>query len=307
VTQFLAVTLNGLTLSALYFIVASGFTLVFGLMRNINLAHGSLYLLGAYLGFEALELTGSWVVAVATGFASMALVGVALVVARLALSILGFVPLLGQLLGMFLHSLFFGLALLAALAVARRMASPFALLGPVMAPARLLELAVVLVPLGLIEVLRTIVGRWVIMGSLMSMGSSQAVMMSPLISIVALVGFALLAAWVLVKLAFAPFYIAAMPEGSSAAPFARMKQSMALSRGKSLRLVIVYLVIQFIGAFFNFIPLLGDIIIAAALTVPLQLCAIIVIYHRLTGRPLEGLTRKSPSAADTAAEDVAPI
>jgi len=78
VTQFLAVTLNGLTLSALYFIVASGFTLVFGLMRNINLAHGSLYLLGAYLGFEALELTGSWVVAVATGFASMALVGVAL-------------------------------------------------------------------------------------------------------------------------------------------------------------------------------------------------------------------------------------
>src|SRR5262249_53869502 len=38
--------LNGLTLGSLYFIVASGFTLVFGLMRNVNLAHGSLYLLG---------------------------------------------------------------------------------------------------------------------------------------------------------------------------------------------------------------------------------------------------------------------
>jgi branched-subunit amino acid ABC-type transport system permease component len=38
--------LNGLTLASLYFIVASGFTLVFGLMRNVNLAHGSLYCWG---------------------------------------------------------------------------------------------------------------------------------------------------------------------------------------------------------------------------------------------------------------------
>jgi branched-chain amino acid transport system permease protein len=41
--------LNSLTLASLYFIVASGFTLVFGLMRNVNLAHGSLYLLGGYV------------------------------------------------------------------------------------------------------------------------------------------------------------------------------------------------------------------------------------------------------------------
>ena len=47
---FLTTALNGLTLAALYFLVASGFTLVFGLMRNVNLAHGSLYLLGAYVG-----------------------------------------------------------------------------------------------------------------------------------------------------------------------------------------------------------------------------------------------------------------
>ena len=40
--------LNGLTLASLYFIVASGFTLVFGLMRNVNLAHGSLYMIGAF-------------------------------------------------------------------------------------------------------------------------------------------------------------------------------------------------------------------------------------------------------------------
>ena len=40
---FVNTLLNGLTLAALYFLVASGFTLVFGLMRNVNLAHGSLY------------------------------------------------------------------------------------------------------------------------------------------------------------------------------------------------------------------------------------------------------------------------
>jgi branched-chain amino acid transport system permease protein len=49
---FTTVTLNGLTLSALFFVVASGFTLIFGLMRVVNMAHGSLYLLGGYLAFE---------------------------------------------------------------------------------------------------------------------------------------------------------------------------------------------------------------------------------------------------------------
>ena len=49
---FATVTLNGLTLSALFFVVASGFTLIFGLMRVVNMAHGSLYLLGGYLAFE---------------------------------------------------------------------------------------------------------------------------------------------------------------------------------------------------------------------------------------------------------------
>ena len=67
--------MNGLTLAALYFLVASGFTLVFGLMRNVNLAHGSLYLLGAYIGFAVQELTGSWVLAAGAGFFSMASLG----------------------------------------------------------------------------------------------------------------------------------------------------------------------------------------------------------------------------------------
>lgn len=76
--QFFLTVLNGLTLGALYFVVASGFTLVFGLMRNVNLAHGSLYLLGAYIGYSAAEASGNWFVGVGAGFVSMALFGVLL-------------------------------------------------------------------------------------------------------------------------------------------------------------------------------------------------------------------------------------
>ena len=75
---FCTTALNGLTLAALYFLVASGFTLVFGLMRNVNLAHGSLYLLGAYVGYMVGDKTGSWLLAVAAGFASAALFGLVL-------------------------------------------------------------------------------------------------------------------------------------------------------------------------------------------------------------------------------------
>lgn len=70
--------LNGLTLASLYFIVASGFTLVFGLMRNVNLAHGSLYLLGGYVGYVVAGWTGWWIVALAAGFGAAALGGLLL-------------------------------------------------------------------------------------------------------------------------------------------------------------------------------------------------------------------------------------
>jgi branched-chain amino acid transport system permease protein len=55
--RFVVVTLNGTTLAALFFVVASGFTLIFGLMRVVNMAHGSLYLFGGYL---ALEMQDAW-------------------------------------------------------------------------------------------------------------------------------------------------------------------------------------------------------------------------------------------------------
>ena len=75
---FLTTLLNSLTLASLYFLVASGFTLVFGLMRNVNLAHGSLYLFGAYVGWMVGDKTGSWLLAVAAGFIAAALVGLLL-------------------------------------------------------------------------------------------------------------------------------------------------------------------------------------------------------------------------------------
>jgi branched-chain amino acid transport system permease protein len=75
---FVSSVLNGITLGGLYFLVASGFTLVFGLMRNVNLAHGSLYLLGAYIGYEVAERTGYWLFGVAAGFVALAVVGLAM-------------------------------------------------------------------------------------------------------------------------------------------------------------------------------------------------------------------------------------
>jgi branched-chain amino acid transport system permease protein len=73
---FVSALLNGITLGGLYFLVASGFTLIFGLMRNVNLAHGSLYLLGGYLGWSVGLATGSWAAALIAAFVAVALAGV---------------------------------------------------------------------------------------------------------------------------------------------------------------------------------------------------------------------------------------
>jgi branched-chain amino acid transport system permease protein len=78
VQEFIVVTLNGVTLGALYFLVAAGFTLVFGLMRVVNLAHGSLYLLGAYLGWSISDATGNWFLAIIGAALAVAIVGVLL-------------------------------------------------------------------------------------------------------------------------------------------------------------------------------------------------------------------------------------
>lgn len=75
---FLNALFNGITLGALYFFVASGFTLIFGLMRNVNLAHGSLYMLGGYIGYEVADATGWWLMSFVAAFIVVGLLGIVL-------------------------------------------------------------------------------------------------------------------------------------------------------------------------------------------------------------------------------------
>jgi branched-chain amino acid transport system permease protein len=67
--------LNGATFAALLFIVASGFTLIFGLMRIVNLAHGALYLVGGYLGLVIAGRSGSFTLALVGAAIAIAIVG----------------------------------------------------------------------------------------------------------------------------------------------------------------------------------------------------------------------------------------
>ena len=70
--------LNGLTFAALLFVVASGFTLIFGLLRIVNLAHGALYLCGGYVGYYVASRTGSFVLGGIGAMAAVAAIGFAL-------------------------------------------------------------------------------------------------------------------------------------------------------------------------------------------------------------------------------------
>ena len=70
--------LNGLTFAALLFIVASGFTLIFGLLRIVNLTHGALYLFGGYIGYSVAKASGSFVFGMLAAMVAVALIGVVL-------------------------------------------------------------------------------------------------------------------------------------------------------------------------------------------------------------------------------------
>ncbi|MEW5889815.1 MAG: branched-chain amino acid ABC transporter permease, partial [Pseudomonadota bacterium] len=70
--------LNGLQYGLLLFLVASGLTLVFGIMGIINLAHGSFYMVGAYLAFSLSAMTGSLLLAVLLGVVLSVVLGIVL-------------------------------------------------------------------------------------------------------------------------------------------------------------------------------------------------------------------------------------
>lgn len=73
--KILIFILNGLTQAAILFVLGSGLTLAFGLMRVVNMAHGAFYLLGGYIGYSVVKSTGNWPLAVLVGGLSIALLG----------------------------------------------------------------------------------------------------------------------------------------------------------------------------------------------------------------------------------------
>ncbi len=76
-TLFVTQMLNGLQLGVLLFLLASGLTLIFGIMDFVNLAHGSLYMVGAYFCASLTQWTDSFVLAVILALPLTALVGLA--------------------------------------------------------------------------------------------------------------------------------------------------------------------------------------------------------------------------------------
>jgi branched-chain amino acid transport system permease protein len=68
--------LNGVSFGMLLFLLAAGLSLIYGLMRILNLAHGSYYLLGGYLGLTVGRLTGSFILAVLAGSLVVAFLGI---------------------------------------------------------------------------------------------------------------------------------------------------------------------------------------------------------------------------------------
>ncbi|MDX2156345.1 MAG: branched-chain amino acid ABC transporter permease [Hyphomicrobiaceae bacterium] len=76
--SFLSQLLNGLQYGLLLFLIASGLTLVFGVLGVINLAHGSLFMIGAYAAFLVVKATGSLWLALPVSIAAGLLIGAAL-------------------------------------------------------------------------------------------------------------------------------------------------------------------------------------------------------------------------------------
>src|SRR5438093_13233398 len=76
VGTFLIQLLNSVQYGLLLFLVASGLTLIFGIMGIINLAHGSFYMIGAYMAFTLSSLTGNLALAIVLGVILSVLLGI---------------------------------------------------------------------------------------------------------------------------------------------------------------------------------------------------------------------------------------
>ena len=68
-------TFNGISYGALLFLVGSGLSLIFGVMRIVNLSHGSYFMLGGYVALTVIWTTGSWLLAIPVAALTIALLG----------------------------------------------------------------------------------------------------------------------------------------------------------------------------------------------------------------------------------------
>jgi branched-chain amino acid transport system permease protein len=84
-------TFNGISYGALLFLLGSGLSLIFGVMRIVNLSHGSYFLWGGYIALSVIWTTGSWGLSLPVAAFAVALIG--LVMERVFLRPLGFDPL----------------------------------------------------------------------------------------------------------------------------------------------------------------------------------------------------------------------
>ncbi len=82
---------NGVSYGALLFLLGSGLSLIFGVMRIVNLSHGSYFLLGGYVALSVIATTGSWLLAIPV--AALAIAGLGMLMERIFLRRLGFDPL----------------------------------------------------------------------------------------------------------------------------------------------------------------------------------------------------------------------
>jgi branched-chain amino acid transport system permease protein len=91
VNFWLIQSFNGISYGALLFLLGAGLSLIFGVMRIVNLSHGSYFLLGGYVALTVIWTTGSWLLAMPV--AALAIAAVGLLMERIFLRPLGFDPL----------------------------------------------------------------------------------------------------------------------------------------------------------------------------------------------------------------------
>ena len=78
-TQFWVIlAFNGISYGALLFLVGSGLSLIFGVMRIVNLSHGAYFLWGGYIALSVIAATGSWALSLPVAALAVAAIGIAM-------------------------------------------------------------------------------------------------------------------------------------------------------------------------------------------------------------------------------------